>query len=219
VLDSVIDITHVRSKLLCDSRWAQSDIGTICGFAWNGIVINNCAVDSMKIITYLEGIEGFVASLFGSRRELSYAGGLVGHVSGACMITDNYVFVDFTDNMKLAHSVCALVGRSSEFTGDDTFIIDNIIDATQNGNRIRYGAIYNTNSKAVEKYYDEKISNNPDRYYVNYVYREDFDKNGGSHLSYRECSDEEVATEEYLFGVAGFDPMLWEIMDGSIVKR
>jgi hypothetical protein len=213
VVDSTLDIYHTIPQVWSGGYTAQSDIGSVCGFAWGKTTVNNCYIKDITIISYLSGSEGWFDFIFDTKRENPIIGGLIGHLSNGFDITECYVSGSITSNGTPTW-VAGAVGHVSDYASyfDDIVKKDLICNMYINGETAAFSSKWLTS----DAFY--KLVNDPNKIFGYHIIHEDDDKSSFGGYARTLYYEDEVSNEAFLYDIAKFDPMLWKIIDGQITK-
>ena len=209
VIDSEINVSHVRVATKGATKHAQTDIGMLCAFAWGRTVVDNCYVNDFEIISYTEGVRKGSAS---EKEAEGLIGGLIGHLRDNFHITNVYVHGEITENTG-SSKVSGGIGFVNYFDNyaDQLRKTNFINDVYINGQIARHGSLWSGS-----KFY--YVVNDPNKVFGYQILRQDGDIDKTSGYACGWYTAEEAQTEWFIYDLLGLDPMLWRIVDGKIVK-
>ena len=210
VINSEINVSHVRAATQGSTKHAQTDIGMLCAFAWGKTTINNCYIGDFEIISYTEGVRNGSYSKYEGE---ALVGGLIGHLRDNFDITDAYVRGSITENTG-SKTTSGVIGYVNHFDAYKNQLrkLNMVTDVTMNGKIVRHGSLWRGDS-----FYD--VVSDPNKVFGYQILREEDDIKNVSGYACEWITAEMAETEWFLYDKLGFDPMLWKLEDGKIVKR
>ena len=213
VIDSEIDVYHSIPQVSGGGYTAQNDIGSFIAFAWGRTVIDNGFVEDISINSYVRGDEGWFDFLFDTKRENPLVGGLIGHLSNSFSITDCYISGNITSNADQTW-VCGVVGHVNDY---DAYA-DEIQKTGITYNMYINGETTSVGSRWVSTDSFYTLVENPDKIYSYHILHEGDDPTLVNGYAYEVHYEKDIHNTEFIYGVAGYDPMMWKIIDNKIVK-
>ena len=214
-----IDVNNV---CLTKGNMPTTWVGAICGYSALGIKIDSCCVTNLNIKSYVKGI--FDPGIFGyfpRGGERNIVGGIIGESYNNTYITNCYAqgAISLTNAWEGDSELfeCGIAGLIRDLNGGYSALVENcVVDVKFNevrGTKRGVAAIANFGGNVdASKIYE--YSNN--LYYVNNTYTASNDSAWDKvSVGY---SKELIYTNEFLYGVAKFDPMQWKVINGKIVK-
>ena len=209
VVNTTIDVSHVRTVTQGGTKHAQTDIGMLTAFAWGKTVVDNCYVGNSEIISFTSGVKKNAAA---ESQGEGLIGALIGHLRDDFQITNVYVDAEITDNTKSRYTSGAIGLVNNVDSHAKTVVkLNLVVDVTINGAIAKYGSIWQSSK------FNEIVVKSG-RVHSYQVLHEDSDTSLVSGYSCDRFMADVVGTDSFLYDVLGFDPMMWHIENGEITK-
>ena len=211
------------APILCYAKKLTSRYGGICAYSKTSLIMDSCSAIGIDFCSTITSTASSLA--IGSPMELNIMGGLVAETANKVLITDCYaegvLEVDNGWNGDSNIFVGGIIGRMSEQRTSkqsyrimlDSCLSDVSISQT-NGSKKFVSAMVGGLGKNTSTAYIDEQSNGL------YTVSERYTLSTSSWDNYtRSFSEQDVYTEDFVYNILGFDPMLWSVVDGRIVKR
>jgi hypothetical protein len=199
-------------------------MGGIIGYAEQYLVMDSCSVNNCTFGSTVTSTAGWGA--IGKPVENNVVGGLVGEARNKIRITDSYVDGEFTVdngwNGKSHLYVGGIVGMISNVRVSGKiyevkisncltdFTVSQANDSSKRYVSAAVGA-YGANTSVSDVYnHSDKLFTVSDSYTMG---------SGVWDGVVEDFTKESIYTDDFVYNILGFDPMMWSVIEGTIVKK